>query len=100
MAEVLEVARFKVKADDEETMLAARPAMEAGLARHCPGFVSLTLTRDGDTWVDIVRWESRAEALAAMEKVMTLPECQAMFSLIDEVVAMEHLEVVRERGRE
>ncbi|HEX2046125.1 MAG TPA: antibiotic biosynthesis monooxygenase [Acidimicrobiales bacterium] len=100
MAEVLEVARFKVKPDDEGRMLAARPAMEAALERECPGFVSLVLTRDGDTWVDIVRWESREQALAAMEKVMTVPECQAMFSLIDEVVATEHLDVVRERGRE
>ena len=100
MAEVLEVARFKVKVDDEAEMLAARPAMEAALARECPGFVSLVLSRDGDTWVDIVRWQSRDQAVAAMDKVMTLPECQAMFSLIDEVVAMEHLEVVREAGRE
>ncbi len=99
MAEVLEVARFKVKVGDEERMLAARPAMEAALERECPGFVSLVLSREGDTWVDIVRWESREQALAAMDKVMSLPECQAMFSLIDEVVAMEHLDVVRERGR-
>ncbi len=99
MADVLEVARFKVKVDDEGRMLAARPAMEAALARECPGFVSLVLSRDGDTWVDIVRWESRDQAVAAMDKVMTLPECQAMFSLIDEVVAMEHLEVVRKAGR-
>ena len=56
MAEVLEVARFKVKAEDEARMLAARPAMEAALERECPGFVSLVLTREGDTWVDIVRW--------------------------------------------
>ena len=99
MAEVLELDRFKVKVDDEERMLAARPAMEAALERECPGFVSFVLCREGDTWVDIVRWESREQAVAAMEKVMTLPECQAMFSFIDEVVAMEHLDVVREGGR-
>ena len=100
MADVLEVARFKVKVDDEGRMLAARPAMEAALERECPGFVSLVLSREGDTWVDIVRWESRDQAVAAMDKVMTLPECQAMFALIEEVVAMEHLEVVRETGRD
>ncbi len=99
MADVLEVARFKVKVGEEERMLETRPAMEAALERECAGFVSLVLSRDGDTWVDVVRWESREQALAAMEKVMNLPECQAMFALIDEVVSMEHLEVVRERGR-
>lgn len=96
MADALEVARFRVKADDEAAMLAARPAMEAALRRECPGFVSLVLARDGDRWVDMVRWRSRDEALAAMEKVMGVAECRQMFSLISEVVSMEHLDVVRE----
>ena len=93
----LELARFTVEPDRVAGMLAARPAMLAELREHCLGFRRGYLARlDERTWVDVVEWETREAAMAAMAKVMDLPGCQKMFGHIAEVVAMEHADVVEE----
>ena len=91
----LELARFTVDPAAAEAMLATRPAIVAELREHCPGFRGLYLARlDEQTWLDVVEWESREAADAAMETVMELPACQRMFRHIKEVVAMEHADVI------
>lgn len=91
----LELARFTVEPDEVAELLAARPAMVAELRAHCPGFRRACLTRlDERTWLDVVEWESRETAEAAMSTVMRLPGCQRMFAHIKEVVAMEHADIV------
>ncbi|GGB94890.1 antibiotic biosynthesis monooxygenase family protein [Cellulomonas carbonis] len=90
----IELARFTVRPDDADEMLARRPAMAAAL-RDVPGFVGLRLVRlDERTWLDVVEWTDLASALAAQQDVMGLPACAAVFELIEEVVGMEHGEVV------
>ena len=91
----LELARFTVEPDRVPAMLAARPAMVAELREHCPGFRRVYLTRlDERTWLDVVEWESRQAAEAAMATVPDLPGCRAVFGHISQVVAMEHADVV------
>ena len=93
----LELARFTVEPDRVAAMLAARPAMVAELREHCPGFRRVYLTRlDERTWLDVVEWDSREAAEAAMATVMELPGCREVFGHISEVVAMEHADVVDE----
>ena len=93
----LELARFTVDPEEAAEMLAARPAMVAELRENFPAFRRLYLTRlDERTWLDVVEWESREAAEAAMATVMALPGCKRMFEFIEEVVAMEHAEVVAE----
>ena len=49
-----------------------------------PGFISRDLVHDsdGDRWVDVVWWETMAQAQAASEASMTSESCQPMFALI------------------
>jgi len=96
----IELARFTVRPEDAEALIAQRPAMIRALREQVPGFVELTSVRlDESTWLDIVEWVDRVSAGSAQELVMALPECAALFSLIQEVVAMEHGEVVERAGR-
>ncbi len=45
--------------------------------------------------MDVVQWESPEAARAAEKAVMQLPECQAMFGLLEQVVSMEHGEMLQ-----
>ena len=93
----LELARFTVDPAVAEDMLATRPDLVAELRQHCRGFRRLYLSRlDERTWLDVVEWEDRQAAEEAAETVMSLPACKRMFSYIENVVSMEHAEVVDE----
>ncbi|WP_248581768.1 antibiotic biosynthesis monooxygenase [Nocardioides sp. InS609-2] len=87
----IELARFTVRQQDIDTMLARRPAMADALRERIPGFIDLRLVRlDEHTWLDIVEWTDRPAAEVAQAAVMQVPECTAVFELIDQVVSMEH----------
>jgi hypothetical protein len=91
----MELARFTVDPDDVEAMLDARPAMLRALRERFEGFEVLHLVRlDERTWLDVVRWASRAQADQAAATIGEVPECRAAFAYIKEVVAMEHGEVL------
>ena len=93
---VLELARFTVRPEHVEQMLALREPMTEAL-RRVAGFRGLTLVRlDERTWLDVVEWDDRASAEQALETVMSTPECTAFFGLIEQTVSMEHAEVVRQ----
>ena len=93
----LELARFTVDPAVVDEMLATRPGLAAALRAHCRGFRRLYLSRlDERTWLDVVEWEDRQAAEEAAVTVMNLPECKQMFAFIDNVVSMEHAEVVDE----
>lgn len=96
--DVLELARYHVEASKAEQLRSLWPAAVAAVRARFPGLIDANLARlDERTWMDVWRWESRAAAKAAAEGAMSVPEAAAMFALIDEIVAMEHAEVV-ERG--
>jgi hypothetical protein len=93
----LELARFTVDPAVVDEMLATRPGLAAALRAQCRGFRRLYLSRlDERTWLDVVEWGDRQAAEEAAVTVMNLPECKQMFAFIDNVVSMEHAEVVDE----
>jgi hypothetical protein len=91
---VMEIVHFTVQGGEEETFLVARPAMiEAMRAAH-PGLLDATLVRMEDgRWMDLVRWRSRSEALAAAASFAEVPEAATWGALIADVASMEHGEI-------
>jgi heme-degrading monooxygenase HmoA len=75
MPEFYEVVHAKVRDGVEEEMLSRRPALEAGVREKLPGLLEIRLVRlDDGTYLDVLRWESREAADAAIEKFDEVPE--------------------------
>ena len=92
--QALELTRFTLDPAREQEFLASRPQVLAGL-RKLPGFVDATLARvDERTWVDVLVWESRAHAEAALEQAPSIPELAPVFELPEELLACEHADLV------
>jgi hypothetical protein len=73
--EFYEVVHAKVRDGAEAEMLSRRPALEAGVREKLPGLLDIRLIRLEDgTYIDLLRWESRAAADAAIEKFGEVPE--------------------------
>jgi hypothetical protein len=82
---VLELVVYKLNEGvSREQFLATNDAVSSWL-REQPGFISRELAHDavGDRWVDVVWWESMAEAHAAGELSRSSESCAPMFALID-----------------
>lgn len=95
MAQAIEMVRFTVKTGHEEALVEGRSAMLLALSTAFPGMVDARLAKlDARTWLDLVVWESREEALAAAAGAVELPIVAAWFENIAEVVTMEHADVV------
>lgn len=95
MARVMEMVRFTVKPGEEQSLVDERAAMLSALAANFAGMVDARLVRlDGETWVDLVTWESREQALAAADGAGRIPEVSSWFSHIGEVHTMEHADVM------
>jgi len=68
----------------EQEVLEAAQNLHSFLAEQ-PGFISRSLSRSADgKWVDVVFWESLAQAQAASEKAMKSPICQPFFEVIEQ----------------
>jgi hypothetical protein len=67
-----------------DQFLDTNDAVSSWIAKQ-PGFVSRDLVHDadGDRWVDVIWWETMADAHAAAELSMTSESCAPMFALID-----------------
>lgn len=90
----IELVQFRLRPGVEpDTFLAAAADTQAALAR-LPGFLGRELLHDGEgLWVDVVRWRSRAEALSAAAKFVTMPEVEAFALMMEQDgMAMLHLE--------
>jgi heme-degrading monooxygenase HmoA len=75
MPEFYDVVHAKVREGAEEEMLARRPALEEGVRKKLPGLLEIKLVRLEDgTYLDVLRWESREAADAAIELFATVPE--------------------------
>ena len=81
----VELALFSNKPDVKSSeIIRASRLMESTLTTW-PGFVRRELVELGEgRWVDIVHWQSMADANAAIETAMTCPVCLAFFALLDE----------------
>ena len=100
--QAIEMVRFTVKAGRESALVDGRATMVAALSAAYPSLVVARLARvDEATWLDLVVWESREEALAAAEGAFGVADCAAWFDHIDQVLSMEHADVVAvAHGRE
>jgi heme-degrading monooxygenase HmoA len=75
MPEFYDVVHAKVRDGAEEEMLRRRPALEAGVREKLPGLLDIRLIRlDDGTYLDLLRWESREAADAAIERFAEIPE--------------------------
>ena len=94
MGEALEVVRFTVPREEREAFLRDRPAAIAALRDRFDGLLDATLAElDDGTWIDVLRWRSREEALAAAEQFASVPDAAAWASRITEVREMIHGEI-------
>jgi hypothetical protein len=83
MPEFYDVVHAKVRDGAEEEMLRRRPALEAGVREKLPGLIDIRLIRlDDGTYLDLLRWESRAAADAAIEKFAEIPEAGEIHDLL------------------
>jgi heme-degrading monooxygenase HmoA len=75
MPEFYDIVHAKVRDGAEEEMLSRRPALEAGVREKLPGLLEIRLVRlDDGSYLDVLRWESREAADAAIEKFAEIPE--------------------------
>jgi hypothetical protein len=84
-ANVLEIVVFTLNEGvTRDQLLATAGPVSAWIAGQ-PGFVSreLAYDADGDRWIDVVGWQTMADARAAAERAMTSESCAPMFALID-----------------
>jgi hypothetical protein len=94
MADALEVVRFIVAPEERKAFLRDRPAAIAALRERFGGLLDATLAElDDGTWIDVLRWRSREEALAAAEQFSSIPQAASWASHIAEVREMAHGEV-------
>jgi heme-degrading monooxygenase HmoA len=83
MPEFYDVVHAKVRDGAEEEMLRRRPALEAGVREKLPGLIDIRLIRlDDGTYLDLLRWESRAAADAAIERFAEIPEAGEIHDLL------------------
>src|ERR671923_2631354 len=83
MPEFYDVVHAKVRHGVEEEMHRRRPALEAGVRQKLPGLLDIHLIRlDDGTYLDVLRWESRAAADAAIERFAEVPEAGEIHDLL------------------
>jgi Antibiotic biosynthesis monooxygenase len=93
-----EFAEFTVAPEDERALLEGRAEMVTALGRAFPGLLGAWLTRQDDgSWLDVVLWRSREEALEAAARINELPEARAWFRHIAETRGLRHVEVADQR---
>lgn len=93
--DVLELARFRVAADQEEEFLASRPAFLAEAIENFEGLKSVHLARlDDGSYVDVAIWETREQCQIGMETSMNYPAVAKFLSYVSEDLGMETGEVI------
>ncbi len=85
---VLRFARFTVDPANVDEMLSRRTTLVAAIKEAYPALTETRLAQvDDKTWVDTWRWDSLAEAQAALEHAPSIPEAAAAFALTSDLSA-------------
>jgi len=80
--------RKSIAQRDEAEMVRRRPSLEAGVRAKLPGLLDIRLVRlDDGTYIDVLRWESREAADAAIEKFADVPEAGEIHEFLAEGLA-------------
>jgi quinol monooxygenase YgiN len=86
----VELVRFRVRPDQVEELLAARPDMLKDFAADRAGFLSARLVRlPNDEWLDIVEWVTPDDYAASRDKGPNLPGIARFFAAIDSLITAE-----------
>jgi quinol monooxygenase YgiN len=86
----VELVRFRVRPEQVEELLAARPDMMKDFAADRAGFLSARLVRlPDDEWLDIVEWAAPEDLAASRAKGPNLPGIARFFAAIDSIVVAE-----------
>lgn len=97
MAECLEVVRFRAKAGSEAGLIDDRAAMIADVRERHPGLIRAELTKlDDGSYLDVLRWRSKAEAEAANAESGSIPGFAAWVQHVEEVLSLDAGEIVDE----
>jgi hypothetical protein len=97
MKNALEIVTYKIKDGVMlPEFLKASTELEEGFAKKQQGFIGRTFAKaEGNEWIDVIRWQSMADAEAASKAAMESPACAPMFGMIDEPsVKMMHFEIL------
>ncbi|MDP1702440.1 MAG: antibiotic biosynthesis monooxygenase [Aestuariivirga sp.] len=97
MKNALEIVTYKIKDGVKvPDFLRASAELEEGFAKKQEGFIGRTFARsEGNEWVDVIRWQTMADAEAASKAAMESAACAPMFGMIDEPsVKMMHFEIL------
>ncbi|CAN7673047.1 antibiotic biosynthesis monooxygenase [Aminobacter sp. LjRoot7] len=98
MTEALEIVTFRLKPGKTAGFAAAFAAANEPVSdwlRRQPGFLSRHLAERGNSWIDVVRWQSREDAQAAAEKIMAeIGDCAAFQAIDPESIDMSHALVI------
>jgi heme-degrading monooxygenase HmoA len=94
---VIELVAVKTKPGvaDADMLRASDSVME--FLGQSPGFIRRELFKTGENqWLDLVYWNSREEAEAALTQSMNQPSVLEMMQLLDKSsMTMQHLDQVR-----
>jgi hypothetical protein len=94
MSEFHEVVHARIRDGVEDEMLSRRPALEAAVRERLSGLLDIRLVRlDDGTYLDTLRWESRAAADAAVDQYAAIPEAGEIHGFVEEVLAHHRGEV-------
>jgi hypothetical protein len=87
----IEIVVFRSDAS-EDALVSVRRAAIAAIGAAFPGLLEAELFRgeSAGEWIDVVRWNSLAEARSAAKGAESLPEAGAYFALITEPPTMIH----------
>jgi hypothetical protein len=92
---VIEIVRSAIAPDREAEVLASRPHAMARFRESFPALRSATLARfDDGTWVDLLIWDSRADAQEAARRAAEIPELAAFMALLGSVSSFEIATIV------
>ena len=102
MSKVVEICLFKINEGvTEEHFLEASDLLHTGFLSQQQGFISRQFAKDGDTWSDVVLWESMEDAMNAVkafEHALTVEDPTVMtygLCINEEHCTMQHLTIVK-----
>lgn len=91
---VLRLDRFTIDHDNTAELLARHAALVAVGRDAFPGLIDAQLAKvDDQAWLTVWRWESLANAKAAIAKAPSVPEAKAALSLAKDLT-VEFAEVI------
>jgi hypothetical protein len=97
MSLTLELVAFRVRSEDERSLVEERPAMIGALQRAFPGALAAWLCRQDDgSWLDVILWRSREEAEDAASRINEVPAAKRWFRHITESQGVRHVDVAHQ----